>query len=689
MNRTEALETIKRSISCTSYLGKSKSGLYACPFCGSGNGSHGTGALKVYDTNTFTCFSCNKSGDVIDIVQQVYGIGYNETIKALSEELHISIDEREKRPQNDSSKLDDKKPAQTAAAVKTAEKTQPERKEMDLQPYYEKCAAALAGSEGEYYLLDRGIDLATAAKYNLGFDPKCDISGKGYLEPRVIVPLNKTCYVGRSIIPNSDYPKPYNTGGKPTPFNVAALYAGNESVFIVEGWADAISIEICGGNAVALNSTNQANNFIDQLEQAPTESVLIISFDNDGNPNTAKHAQTLKNGLKRLGLRYIEADITGEYKDANDALRGNKEEFKRMIESAQAAAIYEKNRDDLTDFFEKIQTDAYRPVRTGLTFFDDLLQGGVVQQSLLLLMAAPGTGKTTLCQQLAERMAGNKKPIIYLNFEMSREQMFAKAISARVSKRGNKKTALDILQGYNWTDEDRAVIEKVLQEYREIVFPYIQYNPGNVSSDLDEILMYLKMTGDRAKAEGKQAPAVIVDYLHLISNKRGLDVQELIKQAVTGLKDYAKNYDTFVIGIVATNRASNSNGQITMDSGRDSSNIEYSGDYILSLNYREIDNGNIKAGEVEKIANLQQKERREMILRVLKGRFVSPGRSANLYFDAAHNLFYGEDKHTETPTETQAKKQTKKQTKTPMPMKYDPEQLSISQDIIGNTDRRL
>ena len=32
-----------------------------------------------------------------------------------------------------------------------------------------------------------------------------------------------------------------------------------------------------------------------------------------------------------------------------------------------------------------------------------------------------------------------------------------------------------------------------------------------------------------------------------------------------------------------------------------------------------------------------------MIIRVLKGRFVAPGRSAKVWFNAASNYFYGED----------------------------------------------
>ena len=309
-----------------------------------------------------------------------------------------------------------------------------------------------------------------------------------------------------------------------------------------------------------------------------------------------------------------------------------------------AAARRELSSDWLTVFTETIQSEAYRPCPTGLSFFDALLDGGIIQQSLLILTAAPGTGRTALCQQIAEAMAAHRRPVVCLNLEMSREQMFARAVSAMMVRTGRgRKTAMDILQGCRWTDGDRRLILEATEEYRRTVYPYIQYNPGGVGSSWEKIRDYLHSTGERSKAENRQAPALIVDCLHLVRTDGGLDNQELPRQVVKGLKDYAVRYNTFVIAISATNRVSNISGRITMESGRDSSNIEYTGDYQLSLNYSAVDSGEVKTTETEKMAWLQRMPWRQMVIRVLKGRFVMPGRSARVYFHAACNMFYGED----------------------------------------------
>ena len=213
---------------------------------------------------------------------------------------------------------------------------------------------------------------------------------------------------------------------------------------------------------------------------------MIISLDND--KGGSRKSPIIAKELERLNIPYITADICGQHKDPNEYLQQDREGFIKSVRAAVAAV----RKTYIDDFLEKIQTEAYKPYQTDLSFFDDLLNGGVIRQSLLLLMAAPGTGKTTLCQQISEAMAAHRKPVIYLNLEMSREQMLAKAISGRLAKRGKFYSALHIMQGYKWSEADAAEIKEALQEYSRDIFPYLQYNPDGVGGDLDSILEYLK-----------------------------------------------------------------------------------------------------------------------------------------------------------------------------------------------------
>lgn len=309
--------------------------------------------------------------------------------------------------------------------------------------------------------------------------------------------------------------------------------------------------------------------------------------------------------------------------------------------AADPAEPEEPETDILSDFWEKATGGTYRPIATGFDSFDNLLETGVVPQSVLTLLAAPGTGKTTLCQMIGECMAQHGHKVVYVCLEMSREQMIAKALSARLARKAEHKTdtlltATELMQGYRWTEKQRADVKKVMEEYRAQTYRNIKY--VEYSSDLDRILDYMDRAGKEMQEQGKPGPVFIIDYLHLLTTTKKIETAELIKQAMKGLKDYAINYNTFVIAISAINRTSYS--KINLSSGRDSSGIEYTGDYILSLDYREID----EKGRVdnEELARLQRIPR-EMRLRVLKSRHCAPGRKTDLLYDSAHNLYMGQN----------------------------------------------
>lgn len=820
MDRDTARQEIRQRISCKDYLTKSKSGMYCCPICGSGTGKNQTGALKLYDTNTWYCHACKTNGDVLDLIRQKYGTDYNGALKIAADQLGITIDpyrqenagydinnlelndlktlyktsaqEKDKerqaaRDKEAAAALEQYRKEQQEAARSAPDQTeddaynaQMERDEIicnainrafiywhngqelpgmlkkflcnntdyeyadsiqefyrdygllnkdgaiseygqatieaekdmlqatqnaaepaeDKEPaesikppenavedaerrqkYFYMCARNLWNenknreiSPAVAYLEGRGLYNAVNS-VDVGYDPKADPAKAPFAlegeplehpRPRIIVRCGNS-YIGRAIEPN--IPRIYRVmnpkGYEIELFNAHILKVCDE-IIVTEGVFDALSFIECGFNAIALNGKGNGKKLIKEIKRLKDHESMrfIICPDNDKNPetdaDTKKRAEELKQNLQAAGCESIVYNIAGDYHDANDALIGDRAGFEQRtneaIQTLQAAIKEKAERekqeletaangetpDTLTAFLEKIQTEAYKPYKTELSFFDDLLAGGVIRQSILLLMAAPGTGKTTLCQQIAECMAEHGKPVLYLNFEMSAEQMLSKALSNRLSNAGHPASALNILQGYEWDDTRRAAVLQAVADYREKIYPYLSYNPDGVGAELTKLKEYLQKIGEDAKVAGKEAPVVILDYLHLITAP-GVDLQEMIKQAITTLKGYAVKFDTFCIAISATNRISNMGGKITLESGRDSSNLEYTGDYVLSLNYYDIDNGTVKAGDVEAVAQLQREKYRRMIIRVLKGRFVPPGKSAKVYFHAERNTFYGEN----------------------------------------------
>lgn len=703
MTINEVIGEITARLPIENYLNKAPHGGYICPFCGSGTHANHSGAVKIYKrTNTAACHSaeCRPAGkkafkfDVLDAMQKKEGYSKWEAIQEGARILNLTIDDdrtQQKRPQRAGSSTGDKIHTEERERPQTAAE-EATRAAEDYRKYYLECRNRLNDPRAISYLSERGISPATASKYYIGFDPawvspaviRAQQAKNSNWRPaptaRIIAPANRNHYATRAISTNAEYSKAQeNGGGEMGFFNEGALYDGTEIIFVTEGFFDALSVLETGAAAIALNSANMAADFVRKMEKKPTGATLIISLDNDDGGK--RSALEIAEAAERLQISHVEINISGSYKDPNEFLTSDKEGFFAAVERATVkaeeirAAWKERARqeaategtaaeilqdgaadpaeirqpeeaqpeqgDALTNFFDLVQTEAYRPYETGLPFFDKLLGGGVVRQSLMLLMAAPAAGKTSLAQQIAEAMAKHGRPVCYICLEMAAEQLLAKALSGRLARKGRRMSALQILQGYAWTEEERAAVAAEVEQYRAEILPHLAYNPAGLGADLDKITAYLQKIGAGARAAGKEAPAVILDYMHLVS-KPGLDVQELIKKTVMVLKQYAIENNSFALAISATNRNSNSSGQITMASGRDSSNIEYGADYILGLNYYEIDKGEVSPTDVEKVSELIQKPVRRMILRVLKGRLILPGKAAQIYFDAACNTFFDE-----------------------------------------------
>lgn len=322
--------------------------------------------------------------------------------------------------------------------------------------------------------------------------------------------------------------------------------------------------------------------------------------------------------------------------------------------------------DPFIQFCKDIQTEKYKPIKTGMPAFDSLLGGGILKQSLVVLTAAPGAGKTSFASQIFEDAAASGTDVVFLNLEMSEQQLFARSLSRIIHRQGHRMTAADVLKGYAWTDEQRKFVKDAAEEYRTRIHPHMRYNL-NSDNSIDSIYQVLNEIGQKAKQEGKQAPIVVLDYLHLITaGNRQIEGQELIKQSVAMLKGYALTFETFVFCIGANNRIANGSGNITLESGRDSSAIEYSADYQIALNYAALqdkdkisytdqkgkfhENEQAKASNPDHMSYLQDQKPREMVVQILKNRMNAAGGKLYLYFDSASNIFYPMEGRRKIPT---------------------------------------
>ena len=309
--------------------------------------------------------------------------------------------------------------------------------------------------------------------------------------------------------------------------------------------------------------------------------------------------------------------------------------------------------EEIDAFLDDIRTDRYKPVPTGMEEVDKLLGGGFIRQELITLTAAPGMGKTVLAQQFAENMARNGRSALYFNLEMSREQMIARSL-ARIG--AADLPALKILQGYALTEEQLEEVREAAEIYKDRYGDRLEYNPQyfdaqdgrykNCDAELNHIVTCIRQKAEQAKKADQPTPVIFLDYLHLIRDE-GKEPAEVIKRALDLLKAYAVEYNTVVFIIIASNRSTNATGRASADGGRDTSALEYSGDKMLSINYKLTDaEGGKSFSEVrDEIRDYLEhgqeipQEYRLMSLTITKSRFTEAPKRILLEFDGKHSKY--------------------------------------------------
>ncbi len=459
----------------------------------------------------------------------------------------------------------------------------------------------------------------------------------------------------------------YKNNGTPGLFNSKALGDNNGSaVFIVEGYIDALSIKELGFNAVAIGSTNNLDKLTDALieyKDKITVTDFIIAFDNDtaGEKANKKMLELLQ---ERKIKSIIAHNLYSKYKDANEFLVNDKEKFKEKLDKYSIMFDKYLNQEKeeyrtqnsikgYLDIFLKNTKDNYnyKPIPTGFNVLDNALNGGLYP-SLYVIGAISSLGKTTLALQLGEQIAQQyDKDILVFSMEMGKDELIAKSLSRKmfeISAQDNNDYkvgsdtmyTLDILQNKTYTDSQRNLLNKALEEYTSYssrIYIY-EAEDGLTGEKIKEIINnHIYKTGRK--------PIVFIDYLQIIPKEKDsrLTDKQLADANVSMLKRVARDYTTPVFVISSLNRGSY-NERVTMASFKESGGIEYGCDVLLGLNlagltYYDDKSGKYKNADAETVENLKRNNPRRLELNILKNRNGETGISVNLKYYTNYNCF--------------------------------------------------
>lgn len=611
---------------------------YICPICGSGSGPHGTG-ITSKDGIHWKCFgSCGYYGDVIDWIGKTNNEEDPGKMFALAYGLYdIQIEETAGEPQRNT--------RSNGEAVKQAQdKPKKNTDPLQIKGYIERCKGGDTS-----YLQARGLSQETITRLGYGYDAE-----HGAIVIPVTMNNQPQGYIWRfTNAPENGEGRRYQNTGKWGIFNEQALY-GTEPVFIAEGAIDAGSIEEVGGTAIAINSVNNADNFLRYIkENKITAPYFLISLDND--PQGQSATQRILDGLKAQNIpcSVFFRDIDAH--DINRALQSKKTALQtKVLEALENIDTRTPEQIDIDNHRVKAILPVFRqyvldeknnrPIPTGFTGFDTCIGGGLLPR-FYIIGAVTTLGKTTLVLQMADNIAKTGEDVIIFSLEMAKEDIIARSISRHTYEictrerlnTGLAKTEFGILMGARYKDysqEEKDLIADAYREYSEYAEDHISIYEGKRTSEeiRDIVQKYIEATGKR--------PVVIVDYLQILTPGPDLlraTEKQQIDFDIDIFTSMRRELKVPVIGISAFNRGSYRTSADT-SSFKESGNIEYSGDTVITL---ELDTDKNRKGEVsaEDFIEAMRKNPREIKLTFQKNRGNQVGTPLYFLYNPKFNYF--------------------------------------------------
>lgn len=640
---------------------RSKRGMYTCPLCGSGNRAGKTGALSIDGAGTHCrCFSCGWHGDIFDLIGAVEGIAEPAAQVRRAVDIFSGGDASSLYGRANAGQRNDER----FGGADEPPDEPPADEPADYLGYYRRCVGNLPRTD---YLRRRGISDETARRYLVGYDAQYN-AGQGRTWRAVILPTSRQSFEARNTDGRAGTADRYRKTGRAQIFNARAL-SGGKPVFVVEGIIDALSIIEAGGQAVALGSAANAGNLVKWVrDNGKPGCPLILCLDGDTAGRDAE--KKLAGELPGLGIIPLRADIYAGEKDANAALMKDRGQFimavtetaKQAAEMAKAQAAEppadgqakspaEEARDKyvaescagtyLPGFIDGIRAKHDAPIPTGLAGLDRILDGGLYP-GLYVLGAVTSTGKTSLALQIMDTIAASGRDVLIISLEMSRSELMAKTISrltvAETLQRGGNvdmcgKSVRDILVGSrydNYTQQELSVINGAVNRYAQFA-AHVYVVEGRMGYSAADV----RSAVQRHKGACGCAPVVCVDYMQILAPPaRGMTDKQGVDDNVVELRQMARDFGTPVIAISSFNRQSYDDADI--DAFKESGNIEYSGDILLILRYRNPDKSGKTKVDIDK-AKADNPRHVEVVIK--KDRSGGGAGSAQLNYYSKYNLF--------------------------------------------------
>ena len=292
--------------------------------------------------------------------------------------------------------------------------------------------------------------------------------------------------------------------------------------------------------------------------------------------NVEGYAAIVREASQRRRLRTLGESIVERAQAAENPAEiiGDAARLLEQLEEQDAGDIL-SSKDAVFQFYryrDALEKGGGVAVPTGLTGLDRLLGGGFLDGGLYLAAARPGVGKTTVALTIADNVAQDVGPVLFVSLEMSDEQLTAKRIS-----RCTALSSTDLLT--RGMDDGKYKAVAAAGEYLCKLPLYLNRRPRCTVSDIRALAR--KVKGLRF---------VVVDYLGLIQpEERTPSRYEAVTRISGDLKALARTLGVPVLALCQLNRANEARAdkRPSLADLRDSGSLEQDADGVILLHRKD------------------------------------------------------------------------------------------------------
>ncbi len=345
---------------------------------------------------------------------------------------------------------------------------------------------------------------------------------------------------------------------------------------------------------------NIISDFFNKYNALPTKEALLIELDNIENLGESLHKETdecIRNlshdeqtekkfifdeTEKFCQEKAIHNALLKSIEIINEPSKGLKNSIPKILQDALAVSF------DTSighDYFEDAgkRYDYYHEVQKLLRFDIDILnvitRGGVVPESLFLLMAPTGLGKSlALCHFAASHLMQSKN-CLYFTMEMSEFQI-AQRIEHNLM--GVREEELKEMTRETYNRRLAKVREKSTGKLVVKGFPSGAASASHFRYVIEEMKIKKKIDVD----------VIYVDYLNICASsriKRGNlgGSYEYVKNIAEEIRGLGQEYKIPVFSATQTNRSGMNSSDLDFEHMSESSGMAFTADYIIGMSHTE------------------------------------------------------------------------------------------------------